>query len=62
VHTDLQPAGTEQGRPSGRLIEGPVFPTLEVVVTENPAEPRKVMHPELGIALIDLERSGDAPD
>jgi uncharacterized protein len=39
-----------------------VFPTLEVVVTENPAEPRKVMHPELGIALIDLERSGNAPD
>jgi uncharacterized protein len=33
-----------------------VFPTLEVV-TENPAELRKVMHPELGIALIDLDRS-----
>jgi predicted DNA-binding protein with PD1-like motif len=39
-----------------------VFPTLEVVVTENPAELRKVMCPELGIALIDLDRSGDPPD
>jgi len=37
-------------------------PTLEVVVTENPAELRKVMHPELGIALIDLDRSSDPPD
>ena len=46
--------GTTRG---GHLIEGRVFPTLEVVVTENPAELRKVMHPELGIALIDLDRS-----
>jgi uncharacterized protein len=51
--------GTTRG---GHLIEGRVFPTLEVVVTENPAELRKVMHPELGIALIDLDRSGDPPD
>jgi predicted DNA-binding protein with PD1-like motif len=34
-----------------------VFPTLEVVVTETPAELRKVMSPDLGIALIDLDRS-----
>jgi uncharacterized protein len=34
-----------------------VFPTLEVVVTETPAELRKVMRPDLGIALIDLDRS-----
>ncbi|HXA43590.1 MAG TPA: PPC domain-containing DNA-binding protein [Candidatus Solibacter sp.] len=46
----------------GHLIEGRVFPTLEVVVTENPAELCKVMHPELGIARIDLDRSGDPPD
>ena len=46
--------GTTRG---GHLIEGRVFPTLEVVVTENPAELRKAMHPELGIALIDLDRS-----
>jgi predicted DNA-binding protein with PD1-like motif len=39
------------------LLEGQVFPTLEVVVTETPAELRKVMSPDLGIALIDLDRS-----
>ena len=46
--------GTTRG---GHLIEGRVFPTLEAVVTENPADLRKVMHPELGIALIDLDQS-----
>jgi predicted DNA-binding protein with PD1-like motif len=46
--------GTTRG---GHLLEGRVFPTLEIVVTETPAELRKVMHPELGIALIDLDRS-----
>ena len=46
----------------GHLIEGRVFPTLEVVVTENPAELRKVMHPELGIALIDLDRQATRPN
>jgi uncharacterized protein len=46
--------GTTRG---GHLLEGKVFPTLEVVVTETPAELRKVLHPDLGIALIDLDRS-----
>jgi len=46
--------GTTRG---GHLLEGKVFPTLEVVVTETPAELRKVMHPDLGVALIDLDQS-----
>ena len=46
--------GTTRG---GHLIEGRVFPALELVVTENPAELRRVMHPDLGVALIDLDRS-----
>ena len=46
--------GTTRG---GHLLEGRVFPTLEVVITETPAELRKVMRPDLGIALIDLDRS-----
>ena len=46
--------GTTRG---GHLLEGQVFPTLEVMVTETPAELRKVMRPDLGIALIDLDRS-----
>lgn len=47
--------GTTRG---GHLIEGRVFPTLEAIVTESPARLRKVMRPEIGIALIDLGRSG----
>jgi hypothetical protein len=34
-----------------------VFPTLEAVVTETPARLRKVLRPDIGIALIDLDRS-----
>jgi predicted DNA-binding protein with PD1-like motif len=46
--------GTTRG---GHLLEGRVFPTLEVIVTETPARLRKVMRPDIGIALIDLEQS-----
>jgi predicted DNA-binding protein with PD1-like motif len=46
--------GTTRG---GHLLEGRVFPTLEVVVTETPALLRKVMRPDVGIALIDLDQS-----
>jgi uncharacterized protein len=46
--------GTTRG---GHLLEGWVFPTLEVIVTEAPAQLRKVMRPDLGIALIDLDES-----
>jgi uncharacterized protein len=46
--------GTTRG---GHLLEARVFPTLEAVVTENPARLRKVMHHDLGCALIDLSQS-----
>jgi uncharacterized protein len=46
--------GTTRG---GHLLEARVFPTLEAIVTETPARLRKVMRPEIGIALIDLDRS-----
>jgi uncharacterized protein len=46
--------GTTRG---GHLIEGHVLPTLEVVVTETPAALRRVMRSDLGVALIDLDRS-----
>lgn len=46
--------GTTRG---GHLLEATVFPTLEAVVTETPAQLRKVLRPDIGIALIDLERS-----
>ena len=55
VHTVLGLSdGTTRG---GHLLEGKVFPTLEVVVTETPSELRKVLRPEVGIALIDLDQS-----
>jgi uncharacterized protein len=41
----------------GHLLEGRVNPTLEAVVTETPARLRKVMHPDIGIALINLDQS-----
>ncbi len=40
----------------GHLLEAVVRPTLEVVVTESPAELAKTFRPEFGLALIDLER------
>lgn len=46
--------GTTRG---GHLIAGYVFPTLELTVTEHPAELRKVFNPDIGVALIDLDRS-----
>ncbi len=46
--------GTTRG---GHLLEAQVFPTLEAIVTETPARLRKVMRPDIGIALIDLDRS-----
>lgn len=53
--------GTTRG---GHLLEGHVFPTLEVVLDEPPGTLRKRSHPELGLALIDLASSdpgGDRP-
>jgi uncharacterized protein len=46
--------GTTRG---GHLLEGTVYPTLEAVVTETPARLRKVMSPDVGIPLINLEQS-----
>jgi uncharacterized protein len=46
--------GTTRG---GHLLEGSVYPTLEAVVTETPARLRKVMNPDVGIPLIDLDQS-----
>ncbi len=45
--------GTTRG---GHLLEGHVWPTLEVVIRESPAELRKTHRPGLALALIDLDR------
>ncbi len=46
--------GTTRG---GHLLEGRVWPTLEVVVRETPAQLRKTHKPDVGLALIDLGSS-----
>src|SRR3984957_13537206 len=46
--------GTTRG---GHLLEGRVFPSPEVIIREAPAELRKVINPDIGIALIDLDQS-----
>lgn len=38
----------------GHLLEGRVWPTLEVVVTETPGHLRRLTDPATGLALIDL--------
>lgn len=42
----------------GHLLAADVWPTLEVVVRETPATLRKTSRPEIGLALIDVDRSG----
>jgi predicted DNA-binding protein with PD1-like motif len=44
--------GTTRG---GHLLAGTVRPTLEVVLTDTPAQLRRKKKPDLGIALIDVE-------
>ena len=43
--------GTTRG---GHLLEGHVWPTLEVVLDEPPTALRKTQRPDIGLALIDL--------
>jgi len=43
--------GTTRG---GHLLEGQVWPTLEMVVRETPGQLRKTLRPDIGLALIDL--------
>lgn len=48
------PDGTTRG---GHLLAAEIWPTLEVIVREAPAHLRKTSHPELGLALIDPDRT-----
>jgi predicted DNA-binding protein with PD1-like motif len=41
----------------GHLLEGKVWPTLEVIIRESPAELRKTYRPKVGLAVIDLAAS-----
>ncbi len=58
VHAHLV-VGDSQGRArAGHLLEGHVRPTLELVLTETPAELRKTIDEETGLALIRPAASG----
>lgn len=50
--------GTARG---GHLLEGHVWPTLEVIVEESPRHLQRRTDPETGLALIDLKDSERAP-
>jgi predicted DNA-binding protein with PD1-like motif len=52
------PDGSTRG---GHLLEGQVWPTLEVVIREAPAHLRKTIRPDVGLPLIDLTRPGETP-
>jgi predicted DNA-binding protein with PD1-like motif len=55
VHAHLV-VGDSQGRAyAGHLLEAHVRPTLELILTETPAELRKVVDAESGLALIALD-------
>ena len=43
--------GTTRG---GHLLEGHVWPTLEMIVRETPVRLRRTLRPDVGLALIDL--------
>jgi predicted DNA-binding protein with PD1-like motif len=45
----------------GHLLDGRVWPTLEVIVTESPRHLRRRMDPASGLALIDLSAAESEP-
>ncbi len=54
VHAHVVLGKRDGSAHGGHLLGGRVWPTLEVVLTESPAELRKSHDPETGLALIDL--------
>lgn len=52
VHAHLVVGDARGHAHAGHLIEGHVRPTLELVLTESPAELRKLVDEETGLALI----------
>ena len=53
--------GTSDGNArGGHLLEGHVWPTLEVIVEESPRHLQRRTDPESGLALLDLDSSAQA--
>lgn len=57
VHAHITIAKHDGTAHGGHLQSGTVRPTLELIVIESPAHLRKTFRPNLGLALIDLDRS-----
>ena len=57
VHTHVVLGLSDGTTRGGHLLAGAVWPTLEVVIRETPAVLRKTSRPDLGLALIDPDRS-----
>lgn len=53
VHAHVVLGGSDGSTRGGHLLEAHVWPTLELVLTESPAELRRRSDPETGLALID---------
>ncbi len=57
VHAHVVLGRSDGSLVGGHLLAGQVRPTLEVMLTETPAELRRSHDPATGLALIDLARS-----
>jgi hypothetical protein len=57
VHAHIVVGVSDGSAKGGHLILAHVFPTLEVMVTVDPAEMQKSLDPETGLILIDPTRA-----
>jgi predicted DNA-binding protein with PD1-like motif len=60
LHAHIVVGRSDGGARGGHLLEGHVWPTLEVVVEELPRHLQRRTDPETGLALIDLGSSARA--
>lgn len=56
VHAHIVVGGSDGAAYGGHLLEGHVWPTLEVVIEETPVHLKRKTDPDTGLALIDLEK------
>ena len=61
LHAHIVVGRADGAAGGGHLLEGHVWPTLEVVVEESPRHLQRRTDPETGLALIDLREGGRAP-
>lgn len=61
VHAHVTVGRHDGSTAGGHLQEAIVWPTLEVIVQENPAHLRKRLDRETGLALIDLDAAEEGP-